>query len=61
MAQFEYKIKFEATDQAESVKKVSALVDIVKSLSTEDLIYIAEMSKKKPKWVEKAKPYAKFL
>jgi len=59
--QFEYKIKFEAASQEESIKKMQAVTDIMKSLKVEDLLYVADMSKKKPKWVEKAKPYAKFL
>lgn len=56
-----YNIKFEALNDAEGVRKVKALVDIVKALKVEDLEYVAEMSKKKQNWVERAKPYAKFL
>lgn len=61
MAQFEYKLKLEAANQPESVRKMKAITDILKSLKVEDLEYVADMSKKKPNWVEKAKPYAKFL
>ena len=61
MAQFEYKLKLEARDQPESVRKMKAITDVLKSLKVEDLEYIAKMSKEKPNWVEKAKPYAKYL
>lgn len=40
---------------------VQAAVDLIKHLPHNDLIYIADLAKRKPNFVTKAKPYEKFL
>lgn len=59
--EFQYNIKFNATTKEESLKVMNAITQIIKSISVEDLEYVAKISKDKPSWVKKAKPYEKFL
>ena len=59
--QLEYKLKFEAKDSNEGLRKITALAQTVKFLPVEDLEFIAKTSKDKPNWVKKAKPYTNYL
>lgn len=40
---------------------LQALKDIVTSVPHDDLLYMADLAKKKPNFVQKAKPYVKYL
>ncbi|OFY84126.1 MAG: hypothetical protein A3F72_19805 [Bacteroidetes bacterium RIFCSPLOWO2_12_FULL_35_15] len=42
-------------------EKLQAASDIIKSLPHDDLIYLAGLAKKKPNFVQKAKPYVHLL
>ena len=57
MAQFEFKVKVEATSNANAKQVLTALFDIKKSLSDEDLIGLAKIVKEKPHLIKKAKMF----
>jgi len=57
MATFEYKVKIQAKDSSEAKKILTALFDIKKSVSTDDLFLFAGAVKKNPKLVNKAKMF----
>ncbi len=54
-------IKFNASTEAEGMKKLSSLVNLLNTLEVDDLQYLSDISKRKPGWVKKARPYEKFL
>jgi len=54
-------IKFNASSEAEGMKKLSSLVSLLNTVAVDDLQYLADISKRKPGWVKKAKPYERFL
>lgn len=54
---FEYKVKIQAEDSVEAKKILTALFDIKKSVSTEDLLFFAKAVKEKPSLVKKAKMF----
>ncbi len=54
---FEYKVKIQANNSIEAKNILSALFDIKKSVSTEDLLVFAKAIKEKPSLVKKAKMF----
>jgi hypothetical protein len=57
MPAFEYKVKIQAKDSAESRAVLTALFDIKKAVTNEDLLVFAGAIKKNPKLVKKAKMF----
>ena len=57
METFEFKVKIQANTSEEAKQILTALFDIKKSISTEDLIFFADKVKEKPNLVKKAKKY----
>jgi len=57
MAQFEFKVKVEAISNANAKQVLTAMFDIKKALSDEDLIGLAKLVKEKPHLVKKAKMF----
>lgn len=49
-----------ATD-AKCLEALHAAQAIIKALPHEDLLYLADLAKKKPNFVQAAKPYVKYL
>jgi len=56
-----YNFSITKVDENKCREAMQAASDLVKSLPHEDLVYIAELAKRKPNFVSKAKPYEKFL
>lgn len=48
------------TDQ-KCTEKLVAAQDILKAIPHDDLIFLASLAKKKPNFVQAAKPYVKYL
>lgn len=61
MPDFKYTLEFNTSTKEDSLKVMNAVTQIIRSVSVEDLEYIAKISKAKPGWVKKAKPYENFL
>ncbi len=55
MGTFEYNVKVQAKDSAEAVRILTALMDIKKSMSADDLILFARKVKENPTLIQKAK------
>lgn len=56
-----YNFTITAADEAKCREAMQAASDLVKSLSHADLLFIADLAKKKPQFVQKAKPYVNML
>lgn len=56
-----YNFKVTADTEQKCLEKVTAASDIIKALPHDDLIYLADLAKKKPNFVKKAKPYSHLL
>ncbi|HEY0029143.1 MAG TPA: hypothetical protein VGC65_00180 [Bacteroidia bacterium] len=56
-----YNFKIEKPTEAQCLEAMKAAADIVRSLPHADLLYLADLSKRKPTFVTKAKPYEKYL
>lgn len=56
-------VKFTVTADTDEkcTEKLIAAQDILKALPHDDLIYLADLAKKKPNFVKAAKPYVKYL
>lgn len=54
---FEFKVKIQAKDNDEAKKILTALFDIKKAVSAEDLLLFAGAIKKNPSLVKKAKMF----
>lgn len=50
-----------AATEVMCLEALKAAQDIIKALPHADLIYLADLAKKKPNFVQKAKPYVKHL
>lgn len=61
MEKFTYTINISAKDKTQSIQIMQAVTNLIKKLSTDQLTYLAELTAKKPGWIEKAKPYESFL
>lgn len=57
MQSFEFKVKINASDNKEARQILTAMFDIKKSVSTEDLLLFAKAVKEKPNLVKKAKMF----
>ena len=57
MAQFEFKVKIQAPDNAKAKQVLSAMFEIKKALSDEDLLLLAKAVKEKPNLIKKAKMF----
>ena len=57
MEAFEFKVKIQAKDNEEAKKILTALFDIKKAVSTDDLILFAKAIKEKPSLVKKARMF----
>jgi len=57
MVSVEYKVKIQAKDKAESKQILTAMFDIKKSVSTNDLLAFAKAIKENPKLVKKARMF----
>jgi len=57
MAQFEFKVKIQATDNEQAKKVLTAMFDIKKALSDSDLFLFAKSIKEKPNLIKKAKMF----
>ena len=57
MAQFEFKVKVDATSNANAKQVLTAMFDIKKALSDADLLLLAKAVKEKPNLIKKAKMF----
>lgn len=57
MQTFEFKVKIQANNNEEAKKILTALFDIKKAVSTEDLMLFAKAVKEKPGLIKKAKMF----
>jgi len=57
MQPFEFKVKIQASDNAQAKKILTALFDIKKGLSDKDLFLFAKAVKEKPNLIKKAKMF----
>lgn len=57
MAAYEFKVKIEASSNAKAKQLLSAMFDIKKALSDEDLIALSKVVKEKPGLIKKAKMF----
>jgi len=56
-----YNLKVTADTEQKCLEKIMAASDIIKSLPHDDLMLLADIAKKKPNFVQKAKPYMNML
>lgn len=57
MAAYEFKVKIEASSNAKAKQLLTAMFDIKKALSDEDLIALSKVVKEKPGLIKKAKMF----
>lgn len=57
MEKFEFKVRIQAKSEQDAVKILTALFDIKKAISDEELLKVAEVIKKKPNLVKKLKAF----
>ena len=57
MENFEFKVKIQAKNKAQAKQTLTAMFDIKKAVSADDLICFADAIKKKPQLVKKAKMF----
>ena len=56
-----YTISITRENEKQCPEAAQAAVDIIKALPHDDLLYLADLAKKKPNFVKKAKPYVSYL
>ena len=56
-----YNFKITGDDEKKCLEAASAANDIVKAIPHADLLYLANVAKKEPNFVTKAKPYMKIV
>lgn len=56
-----YSLKITADTEGKCLEKITAASDLIKALPHDDLVYLADLAKKKPNFVQKAKPYVNML
>jgi hypothetical protein len=59
--EFTFTVKIDAPTIEKAKEALQAMIDLKKSLQHEDLIYLANLAKRKPSFVKKAKPYESYL